>query len=192
LYSYPSSKWLICIRQYIPLQFLFPSIISYYYWVPGQFPYDIYISMYVCRFHGTGNSMVILGKFFSFFLNFMRWMFSYLYLNFCKSSRREIINRKASCTYYFFRDHFSCFVKIQGEILILTVNPQCVMFLKFRRNCGNAGIIYQLLVAHLYRWSINSSKIFIVVGICYRLKMMRKLGELVFQDFLACVNSWQL
>jgi hypothetical protein len=123
------------------------------YWYQGQSTISYAFSVFI----GTGNSIgyIFFQFLVLFFLNFMRWMFSYLYWFiwiFCKSSRRGKTEKRHV------RDHEVVLSKIQGEILIsFTVNLNALCFLKFRRNCGNAGIIYHFTMAskwaHLYRWS---------------------------------------
>jgi hypothetical protein len=115
----------------LPTQFL--SLASFLIRVPRPISYDIYISMYVLSvFIGTGNSMVILGKFFSVYLFLISCVECLVIcidsFEFCKSSRR-VINRKASCTWYLFSDHFSCFVKnTRRDSYFLTVNLNALCF----------------------------------------------------------------
>jgi hypothetical protein len=112
------------------------SLASFLIRYQGQFPYDIYISMYVLPvFIGTGNSMVILGKFFSVYLFLISCVECLVIcidsFEFCKSSRRVINSRQ--CGIYF-RIILVVLSKIQGDSYFHG-KPQCVMFfLKFRRN----------------------------------------------------------
>jgi hypothetical protein len=85
--------------------------------------------MYVLPvFIGTGNSMHIeVSLVYLFLISCVEC------LVICIDSFAEAQEETERKRINVFRDHFSCFVKIQEEILISYGKPQCVMFfLKFR------------------------------------------------------------
>jgi hypothetical protein len=117
------------MRQYIPLQFLFLSIISLEY--QGQFPTIFIFPCTFCPFSSVPVTAWLYWEFFSVYLFLISCVEclvicidSFEFLQELKKSNK----RKASCT-YFFRDHFSCFVKnTRRDSYFLTVNLNALCF----------------------------------------------------------------